>query len=222
MLGDIILAVKHIMFLLSKGRMTNGVSRRGLLLAAAGAGAAGLAGGRTLASAGPAVDEPSTADIGFCTDMSTHHVQAMAMCHRVLGRDTGDPVQAAAAEVLQTQSIEVGMMRAWLTDWGQSTSEPTNVMAWMGMGGDAGIPLEDMMGYASEEEMRELALAEGTERGRVWLELMRAHHVGGVHMATAAIDLVVVEKVRRLAQTQIDVQTFEIEQYDLLLATDYA
>ena len=135
---------------------------------------------------------------------------------------TGDPGQAAAAEVLQTQSIEVGMMRAWLTDWGQSTSEPTNVMVWMGMGGDAGIPLEDMMGYASEEEMRELALAEGTERGRVWLELMRAHHVGGVHMATAAIDLVVVEKVRRLAQTQIDVQTFEIEQYDLLLATDYA
>ena len=64
-------------------------------------------------------------------------------------------------------------------------------------------------------------LAEGAERGRLWLQLMRAHHVGGVEMATAAIDLVVTEKVRRLARTQADVQTYEIEQYDLLLATEY-
>lgn len=61
----------------------------------------------------------TTADIGFCTDMSTHHVQVLAMCQRVQGRDTGDPVQAAASEVLQTQSIEIGTMRVWLADWGQ-------------------------------------------------------------------------------------------------------
>lgn len=199
--------------------MTAGISRRSLLLAV-GAGAAGVAGGTALVSGGPAADEPNAADIGFCVDMSTHHVQAMAMCHRVLGRDTGDAVQAAAVEVLQTQGIEVGMMRAWLTDWGESTTAPDTVMAWMGMNGGAGIPVEAMTGLASDDEMRELSLAEGTERGRLWLQLMRAHHVGGVHMATAAIDLVDTEKVRRLARTQIDVQTYEIEQYDLLLAAD--
>ena len=63
---------------------------------------------------------------------------------------------------------------------------------------------------------------EGNERGRLWLQLMRAHHVGGVHMATAAVDLVDLEKVRRLARTQVDVQTYEIEQYDLILATEYS
>jgi uncharacterized protein (DUF305 family) len=200
--------------------MTAGISRRSLLWAV-GAGAAGFAGGTALASAGPTADEPNAADIGFCVDMSTHHVQAMAMCHRVLGRDTGDAVQAAAAEVLQTQSIEVGTMRAWLTDWGESTSAPDTVMAWMGMNMGAGIPAEAMTGLASDDDMRALSLAEGTERGRLWLQLMRAHHFGGVHMATAAIDLVDTEKVRRLARTQVDVQTYEIEQYDLLLATEF-
>ena len=201
--------------------MRGGISRRGLLLAA-GAGAAGLVGGSAFASAESSVGEPNEADIGFCVDMSTHHVQALAMCHRVLGRDTGDAVQAAASEVLQTQSIEVGMMRAWLTDWGQSTSAPDTVMAWMGMNSGEGIPAEAMIGIASDDDLRELSNAEGIERGRLWLELMRAHHVGGVHMAAAAVELVDVEKVRRLAGTQVEVQSYEIERYDLLLATDYA
>lgn len=195
------------------------------MLVALGAGGIGFAGGSAQAGAESAVVEPTVAGpneaaIGFCTDMSAHHIQAMAMCQRVLGRDTGDPVQAAAVEVLQTQSIEVGMMRAWLTDWGQSTSTPDTVMAWMGP--TFFCSLEEMPGFASDDEMRALSLAEGHDRGRLWLELMRAHHVGGVHMASAAVDLVDVEKVQRLAQTQVDVQTYEIEQYDLILANDYA
>ncbi len=196
-------------------------TRRGFLFGA-GAGtiglASGLAGGLALANDA----EATAADIGFCADMSTHHIQAMAMCQRVLGRDTGDPVQAAAAEVLQTQSIEVGTMRAWLTDWGESTEAPDTVMAWMGMNFGAGIPAADMQGLASDEEMRALSLAEGIDQGRLWLDLMRAHHYGGVHMASAAVELASTEKVRRLAGVQVQVQTYEIEQYDLLLATDYA
>lgn len=200
--------------------MTAATSRRGFLFAA-GAGAVGLAGGVAIASAASAEDEPSAADVGFCTDMSTHHVQALAMCQRVLGRDTGDPVQAAASEVLQTQGIEIGMMRAWLADWGQSTRPPETVMAWMGMNGGAGVPAAMMPGLASTDDMRALSLAEGASRGKLWIELMRAHHLGGVAMATAAIELVSADKVRRLAGIQVDVQTFEIEQYDLLLETDY-
>lgn len=200
--------------------MMGRLSRRDLLLAA-GAGAAGIVGGQALAAVGPSPGEPNTAAIGFCTDMTTHHIQAMAMCQRVLGRDTGDAVQAAASEVLQTQSIEVGTMRAWLADWGEATRAPDTVMAWMGMNGGEGVPADEMAGVASEEDMRALSLTEGLARGRLWLQLMRAHHVGGVDMATAAIGLVDVEKVRRLARTQVDVQTYEITQYDLLLATDY-
>ncbi len=164
----------------------------------------------------------SDIDLGFCTDMSTHHVQALAMCQRVLGSDTGDAVQAAAAEVLQNQAIEVGMMRAWLTDWRASTAPPTTVMAWMGHGEGLGIPLDEMPGYATAEDLYALATATGLDKGRLWLQLMRAHHVGGVEMAEVAVLLATDPKVTRIAQNQVRSQSFEIEQYDLLLAGTYS
>ncbi len=199
------------------------VDRRRLL----GALGAGLFGAATLGCASAEADtasgeEPNDADIGFLSDMAAHHLQALAMCERVLGRETGGPVQSAATEVLRNQSYEVGTMHAWLRDWGQSTATPDTVMAWMGMHEGAGMPAAMMPGLASDEDMFALATAEGESRGRLWLELMRAHHVGGVAMADAAVDLVATDKVRRLAGTQSAVQTYEIAQYDELLATTYA
>lgn len=169
---------------------------------------------------------PSVADIGFCTDMTTHHVQALVMCQRVLGRETGGAVQAAAAEVLQNQAMEVGQMRAWLTDWDASTKSPETVMAWMATDPDSemasGVPVAMMPGYATQAELQELSELTGLAQGRRWLELMRAHHVGGVAMAEAAAELASSPKVIRLATAQAQVQTFEISQYDILLEGEYA
>lgn len=177
----------------------------------------------TISSVATAQSEgPTTADIGFCQDMTVHHLQALAMCQRVLGRDTGDSVQAAAAEILQNQAMEVGQMRAWLTDWGASTVPPAVVMGWMGANQGAGMPIGMMPGYASDEQMLELSQLNGRERGRRWLELMRAHHVGGVMMASEAENLASLSKVKRLANFQVKAQTFEISQYDVLLAGPYA
>ena len=216
------------------------MSRRRLLVGAAIAGVAGVGGtiiGRATAEAGApvqpadadtpdeiaeATDMPNDADYGFCTDMTAHHVQALVLCQRVLGRDTGDAVQAAAAEVLQNQSMEVGQMRAWLTDWGQSTTPPETVMWWMQGDQQMEMPIAMMPGYATAGELQALSLAEGMSKGRMFLELMRAHHVGGVEMAEAAGTLAATTKVRRLALAQAQVQTFEIAQYDHLLATTYA
>lgn len=179
----------------------------------------------TLLLAAPTVataqSSPTDVDTGFCRDMSAHHVQALSMCQRVLGRDTGGSVQAAATEVLQNQAIEVGQMRAWLADWGQSTVPPTIVMGWMGANDGVGVPLAAMPGYATDSELFELSTLTGRARGKRWIELMRAHHVGGVAMAAQALDRASAPKVIRLATTQVAVQTFEIEQYDLLLATSY-
>ena len=167
-------------------------------------------------------EEPTAADIGFCQDMSVHHLQALAMCQRVLGRDTGGAVQAAAAEVLQNQAMEVGQMRAWLADWSESTVPPSIVMGWMGANNGAGMPIAMMPGYASDEQLLELSTLDGRARGRRWLELMRAHHVGGVTMASQAAVLASSSKVIRLATFQAKAQTFEISQYDILLAGSYA
>lgn len=198
-------------------------TRRSFLLGAAAVGGAGL--GQVVLTAdgahAQAAGTPNVADIGFCSDMVAHHVQALAMCQRVLGRDTGDAVQAAAAEVLQNQSIEVGQMRAWLADWGQPTSPPEKVMGWMHDDGYC-VLLKAMPGFASDDELRELSLATGRAKGRLWLELMRAHHVGGVHMAERAVELASTDKVIRLAQIQARTQTYEISQYNHLLARTYA
>jgi len=198
-------------------------SRRRFLFGAALAGTAGFAAG-ALAPIGESstTASPNEADIGFCTDMTAHHVQALVMCQRVLGRDSGDAVQAAAAEVLQNQAIEVGMMRAWLTDWGASTSPPSIVMAWMPDMASHGMTLDMMPGYATDSALDELSSKTGTDQGRMWLELMRAHHVGGVAMAQAAVDVASSPKVVRLATQQAATQTFEIAQYDQLLAGTYA
>lgn len=110
--------------------------------------------------------EPTEADIGFCQDMSVQHLQALAMCQRMLGRDTGGAVQAAAAEVLQNQAMEVGQMRAWLADWGASTVPPTIAMGWMGANQGAGMPIAMMPSYASDEQLLELSLLSGRARGR--------------------------------------------------------
>lgn len=199
----------------------NTVIGRRAVLASFGAGTIAVSLGAC--AAGTTADEtPTAVDIGFLSDMSAHHAQALAMCERVLGGPTGDPVQAAATEVLRNQAYELGTMHAWLRDWGHSTAPPVTVMAWMGMNGGAGVPIDAMPGLATDAEMFELATADGEAQGRRWLELMRAHHEGGVAMATMASTNAATDKVRRLATTQAAVQTYEIAQYDELLATRYA
>lgn len=199
-----------------------GFPRRTLLMGPVAAAGLTLGLPSAVANASSSNDEPTDADIGFCADMSVHHVQALAMCQRVLGRNTGGSVQAAAAEVLQNQAMEVGQMRAWLTDWNASTLPPTMVMGWMGAGDGAGMPLAMMPGYATPEELSELSTLRRRKRGRRWLELMRAHHVGGVAMATHAAQMATVPKVIRLAAAQAQVQTYEISQYDILLGGEYS
>lgn len=195
-------------------------NRRGFL--ALGALVPALAVSRSVSQAAIGDDLPSEVDIGYCRDMSTHHSQALAMCQRVLGRDTGDTVQAAAVEVLRNQAIEIGQMWAWLKDWGASTVPPSKVMGWMGANDGAGMPLANMPGYATPAELLELSTLSGRDRGRRWLELMRAHHLGGVTMADHATGMASSPKVIHLAQAQAKVQAYEIWQYDMMLEGEYA
>jgi uncharacterized protein (DUF305 family) len=95
-------------------------------------------------------------------------------------------------------------------------------MGWMGAAAGRGVPLEDMPGLATTEQMRSLSTTQGEDRGRLWLTLMRAHHVGGVAMAEQAVKTGSLEQVIRLATQQAATQSFEIGQYDLLLAGPYS
>ena len=136
----------------------------------------------------------------------------------VLGRDTGGSVQAAAAEILQNQSYERGLMHARLQGWGESTVPPTTVMGWMGMA----MPADSMPGLATDAQMQRLAELIGASQGREFLELMRAHHVGGVSMADAAAEKAQVADVAALASRLSAVQGYEIVLFDQLLSDTYA
>jgi uncharacterized protein (DUF305 family) len=157
---------------------------------------------------------PNEVDLGFASDMSFHHQQALAMSQRVLGTDTSGGVQAAAAEILQTQAYEMGMLQGWLRDWGESTAPPSEVMAWM----HAPTAADEMPGYATDAQMSELAALDGSEKGRLFLELMREHHLGGIHMASYAAEHAGTEKVRQAAKTMVEVQRYDLAVFDQLLA----
>jgi len=163
-------------------------------------------------------ETPNDTDIGFFTDMAVHHEQALAMCQRVIGRNNGDSVQALAADILQNQSYERGVMHTWLTVWGESTAPPETVMGWMGME----MPAAEMMGLATEEQMSSLATATGIAQGRLFLTLMRAHHVGGVHMTDVATENAAIANVRTTAERMATIQNYEIGIIDQLVETTYA
>ena len=95
-------------------------------------------------------------------------------------------------------------------------------MAWMPDMERHRMTIDMMPGYATDTELDELSSLTGLDQGPTWLELMRAHHVGGVAMAESAVGLASNPKVVRLATQQAATQMFEIAQYDQLLAGPYA
>lgn len=174
------------------------------------AGAVGyLVGDRT---SGP---PDSAVDTGFLQDMITHHDQAVTMAS-VTTANASDPiVRDMAREVLIEQRYELGLMDAYLQARGEERgADEREAMGWMGLG----VPVADMPGYATPEQLAELQAASPDEQNELFLELMIAHHQGGVDMAEYAARHAEDPKVRHLAEVMANVQTQEIREYQLKLA----
>jgi uncharacterized protein (DUF305 family) len=155
-------------------------------------------------------------DVGFVQDMIDHHDQAVLMGEAVVSKPNVDPlVRSFAQEVVRDQRWEVGVMDAWLQDWGQARGEPDRtVMGWMGMP----VPLVQMPGLQSEAAMEQLRAADGREADRLFLTMMTDHHQGGIHMASYAATHASQAKVRELAQIMVTNQTSEVRSYQLAMA----
>lgn len=174
------------------------------------AGAVGyLVGDRT---SGP---PDSDVDTGFLQDMATHHDQAVSMAS-VTTASASDPlIRDMAREVLIEQRYELGLMDAYLEARDETRGEEDReVMGWMGLP----VPLADMPGYATPEQLDELREADPDEQNELFLELMIAHHRGGVDMAEFAARNAEDPRVRRLAEVMADVQSKEIREYEIALA----
>lgn len=153
-----------------------------------------------------------SADVGYLQDMITHHEQALAMATYELANGELPGVRIFASEILQQQSYEIGLMEAKLEEWHQHRSErSTTAMGWMGMG----MPVDSMPGLATDAQMRALRDARGIEADRLFLELMAAHHRGGVDMGRAGAERASDGWVRDLAGRQASNQVIEINEFIL-------
>lgn len=171
----------------------------------------------------------TSAEAGFSRDMQVHHQQAVEMS-MIVRDETDDPdIRLLAYDIALTQQQQAGQMFAWLTVWGlpQAASEPS--MTWMvrpgrsgtghdhGPGEPAHVPGEPMPGLATEAQLAELRAATGVDAERLYLELMIAHHLGGVDMAEAILDRSTNRVVVTLARGMIAAQKSEIDYMNLLL-----
>ncbi|GGT25751.1 DUF305 domain-containing protein [Streptomyces purpureus] len=162
-------------------------------------------------ASGPAHD---SADAGFARDMALHHQQAVEMSFIVRDRTSDEDVRRLAYDIANTQANQRGMMLGWLDLWGlpkiAADQEP---MAWMGMAGHGGSGPKDgavMPGMATRTQMAQLRKASGKQAEILYLQLMTAHHKGGVHMAQGCVERCAPGVERQLAQGMVDAQESEI------------
>jgi len=155
-------------------------------------------------------------DVGFLQDMRYHHDQAvqMALIYTAKGPEGLDPTTVTLAkEVLLGQQLENGLMVQMLRTWGRTEQNETGrAMGWMGMD----TALDHMVGIASPEQMTALRKATGKEADRLYLEMMLAHHQGGVHMAEYAARRASTGQVRELANAMRTGQLGEIDEMTTL------
>ncbi len=179
------------------------------VLVAAGAITYAVADGGDSGMKPPAAD---SADAGFARDMSVHHQQAVEMAYIVRDLTDDEEVRRLAYDIAQTQANQRGMMLGWLDLWELPKVSAGPPMEWMGMAGMA--PGEDgalMPGMATNTELDAMREMSGKAAEIRFLQLMYAHHVGGVHMAEECVERCQVGVERRLAQGMVQAQESEMK-----------
>jgi len=138
------------------------------------------------------------ADVVFMTDMIAHHAQALIMSRLAPENDASRSVQTLASRIINAQGDEIRYMQNWLRDRGQPVPEvhidgielmihiPEDESDYHGHHGHHGHEAmhdhSDMPGMLSQEQLEELATAEGSEFDRLFLKYMIEHHKGAIIM----------------------------------------
>ena len=155
-------------------------------------------------------------DVGFLQDMRSHHDQAVQMSLSFLTKTDVDPtLHTIAAEILLAQQQETGIMVEILRRYGAEEENSTGTsMSWMG----ESVPTDRMPGMASDAELARLDAATGSEADQLFIELMIAHHQGGIHMAQYAAAHADTGRVGDAARTMAVVQSEEVDELQTISA----
>lgn len=159
------------------------------------------------AVAQPDNDPLSDVDVGFMQDMGHHHRQAVEMSVIALNKESvSDQVKHFSLEIIISQQNERGLFNALLDRYGHDPEPGAQSMGWMG----PPVPLDQMMGMASEAQMQQLREAEGPEADALWIALMTEHHLGGLHMADYAARHGGDQTIKNIARNMVRSQRSEV------------
>jgi uncharacterized protein (DUF305 family) len=169
-------------------------------------------------------------DVGFAQHMGRHHDQAL-MLSRIFLQGHDSPLQALATRIIEDQLFELGQLRGWLRLWQAPLLPESQSMNWMLLGSQPPGPelqayLLDcsrspggMPGLATSEQIQQLQQAQGPQRDRLFLQLMLAHHAGGLPMLEFASREARHPAVRQLAERMLLQQSREVLQMQQHLPT---
>jgi uncharacterized protein (DUF305 family) len=164
----------------------------------------GMDHGSAGSSSAPAAADHNGTDTMFAQGMIPHHAQAVEMSEKMLKEQGIDPkVTALAGRIKAAQGPEIERMTGWLRSWNESTQMP---------GGHV------MSGMVSDDGIRQLDAATGTEAAKLFLTQMIAHHEGAVEMANAEVRSGKNPDAIKLARDIAASQTDEIKEMKGLLA----
>jgi uncharacterized protein (DUF305 family) len=154
-------------------------------------------------------------EASFARDMQQHHAQAVDMSVIVRDRTDDPATRTLAYDIMTTQQQQIGQMYAWLITWGDSQARTSPAMAWMGHEGMTGAT---MTGMATSAQLATLKTLSGRAAEVLYLQLMIAHHRGGVEMAEAVLGLTDNPQVTQLANSMVYSQQSEIDLMESMLA----
>lgn len=133
------------------------------------------------------------ADVAFMQHMLVHHAQAVEMVELLRARGSHPTVQRLGQRIALSQEAEMALMRDWLAQRGQPlemAGMDHSAHAAMDHGAHTGHAMAPsdtplMPGMLSPAQMAALAVAEGPDFDRLFLEGMIRHHRGALDMVEA-------------------------------------
>jgi uncharacterized protein (DUF305 family) len=180
---------------------------------------------------GPVAPGDNSVAAGLARDMIDHHAQAVDMATIIQARTKDPAIRTLATDIALTQTNQMGQMQGWLNDWNLSLGRSGPQMAWMNrdggmhMGGGSTMdpslmrlrPDGLMPGMATQAQVNQLRTLPSAEADKLFLQLMIAHHRGGVAMAQTALAETTERVVVRLCRTIVTDQQLEIVQKTQML-----
>ena len=142
------------------------------------------------------------ADIMFLQMMIPHHQQAIDMSNLALKISSNEELRALAKTIATDQAAEIIQMRNWLNEAGASE--------------DPGHSMSGMGGMLSDDELKKLNNASGSEFDKLWLTGMINHHDGAIHMSNMILDAQNLE-IKAFGEAIVKTQSAQIEQMKNML-----